>query len=76
MNSLSPNSGEELFACHDQETIQHYLWEMQKGWVCYINQHAEGADLADRLYFFELLWNWISEQIPPTAIQSQEEDKK
>jgi hypothetical protein len=74
MKTLSPIPSEELLACHDPETIQHYLWEMQKGWVCYINEHTEGADLASRLFFFELLWNWIAEQIPPPAIPNQKKD--
>ncbi|MDI1324326.1 MAG: hypothetical protein PSV36_16360 [Algoriphagus sp.] len=65
MDPLTKHSGKELFECHDSETIRQYLWEIQKGWVCYLNKHLEGEDPAARLFFFELLWNLISEHIPP-----------
>lgn len=64
MDPLTNLPGKELFEYHDTETIRRYLWEMQKGWVCYHNEHLEGEDLASRLFFFELLWNLISEHIP------------
>ena len=64
MNRLTHIQGKELFELHDPETIQKYLWEMHKGWMCYISEHLEGEDPSVRLFFFELLWNWISENIP------------
>jgi hypothetical protein len=68
MNRLTHIQGKELFELHDPETIQKYLWEMHKGWMCYLSEHREGEDPSVRLFFFELLWNWISENIPAPTI--------
>lgn len=63
MKPLTPTPGKELLELHDSGTIQKYLWEMHRGWVCYQSTHLEGEDPAQRLFFFELLWNWISENV-------------
>ena len=68
MNLLTYIPGKELFELHDPETIQKYLWEMHKGWICYLSEHREGEDPSVRLFFFELLWNWICENIPAPEI--------
>ncbi|WP_111672502.1 hypothetical protein [Algoriphagus litoralis] len=72
MNRLTNIPGKELFELHDPETIQKYLWEMHKGWMCYLSEHQEGEEPAERLFFFELLWNLISEQITLTATSKNE----
>jgi hypothetical protein len=75
MNRLTNIPGKELFDLHDPETIQKYLWEMHKGWIYYLNEHMEGEDSAIRLFFFELLWNWISENIQiPTKSEKRIKD--
>ena len=72
MKPLTKTPGSSLFELHDPETIQKYLWEMHKGWVNYLHKHEEGEDPMERLFFFELLWNLISEGVDQ---QDSKEDK-
>lgn len=62
MRRLTEIPGNELFESYEEEKIMSYLWEIQKAWAIYIKENREGECLENRFYFFELIWNLISEQ--------------